>query len=493
MKTTIFAILTLSVSALFLSCSNDKPRGDGSAPYITPENYSSLKWELQKADFYCSNSSDCPSNVGLLFSNVDGSDYRPKIAQCTGFLIAEDLVATNSHCIPDRLKSSKTSCDSQISIRFIGSSEKDSIFDCKEILDYSPLGIFDPDYAFFKIEKTGREPLLIHKEGLKDNEPIRIAKVTPLSTAVGGRLEIENCKVGLGTLLNPKSTNSWSKTGVGLGCQATGGNSGSPVLNEEGHVIGILQSKMLSQYKKLVENNFKKFKLELPQNILPHMLFTSLSCVTDPVTGILNEQKCSYGESLAITDCIAFDIASAEANSQRVSDRWKKDLPSIFIYEFVTEENTLTTQAHPICVKPKSKYADYDRYVTLKGFVGFRKETLNLIYPHAISMGGRFNVDEEFRIESELQFVEEFRLPYSVDLVKEEGQWRGTKSSAGSSDWRAGLGFTKIKIPITLPECSDQQLNSDEISKIKISNGDVLTEQEYKRRQQPQGKKSCEK
>lgn len=432
-------------------------------------------------------------NVGLIFANFDGSASSPKIGQCTGFLIAEDIVATNSHCIPDHLKSSDSRCESKIGIRFLGSSTKKNIFGCKEIINYSPVGVFDPDYAFFRIEKTGREPFAINKTGLRDNQPVRVPRVTPLNRSFGGRLEVESCKVGLGTLLNPKASNSWSRTGVGLGCQATGGNSGSPVLNDAGEVIGILQSMMSDQYRRILVEMFKRFKLEVPRNLIPHMLFTSLSCVSDPVTGLGNEQKCNFGEELSLIDCIAFENDRTEANNKHIYEKWKADLPPIFVYQFVSEESTsLSVQAEPICVKPKSVYGDYDRFVSRTGVLGFRKENLDLVYPQFITVGGRFAVDDEYRLEPEIRFVEELRSEFSINLVKENGRWAGTTNQT-YSDWRAGIDFTKTKIPLSLPECTDEQMNSGEIAKIKLRGGGVLTEREYKQRQAPQKKKVCER
>jgi hypothetical protein len=107
-------------------------------------------------------------------------------------------------------------------------------------------------------------------------------------------------------------------------------------------------------------------------------------------------------------------------------------------------------------------------------------------------VGGRFTVDNEYRLEPELQFVEETRSEYRIDLVKEGGQWAGTTNST-YSDWRTQMDFTKIKLPIILPECTDEQIGSDEVSKIKLASGDVLTEQEYKKRQESREKKTCER
>lgn len=493
MKKTLLTILVVSASLILMSCNKgDSEKGSYSPPYYTPESYTGIENELKLADFFCSTSIDCPKNVGLIFSNMDGNNYNPKIGQCTGFLIAEDIVATNSHCIPDHLKTSSFRCDSQIAIRFLDSSSKKNIFACKELLKFSPLGIFDPDYAFFRIEKSGKEPFVINKQGLKDNQPIRVPRITPLNSSIGGRLEIERCKVGLGTLLNYKATNSWSKTGVGLGCQVTKGNSGSPVINEAGEVIGILQSMLLENYRKLIAESFKSFKLELPRTLIPHMLFTSLSCVADPATGLGNEQKCSDGEKISIVDCLDFKNEKTEANSRQVYDQWKRDLPPIFVYEFVSDESIFTTQAQPICIKPKSKYDGYEHFVTLAGPIGFRKEKLDLVYPHSVDLGPRFAIDDEYRFKSELQFVEVDRSYFSINLVKENGRWIGTTNST-YVDWRARLDFRKVKIPESLPECTDRQMNSGDIVKIKLASGGILTEQEYRRRQAPQEKKICER
>ena len=195
---------------------------------ITHENISGdnvIESKLKKANFYCESPSDCPDNVGIIYANTNGRPYNPDISQCTGFLISENIVATNSHCIPQRLKSKGSLCGGQIAIRFIGHEEKD-VYNCKRIIDFSNIAPFRPDYAFFEIEPTKTTPLTIHKGGLSNNEAIKVFQVTPLNDESGGVLQSKECKVALSTVLNIKGLSSWSKTSLALGCKTVQGNSG---------------------------------------------------------------------------------------------------------------------------------------------------------------------------------------------------------------------------------------------------------------------------
>lgn len=463
MKKIIFSILVLFVSTLFFSCGDDNKEDDYDFPYYDSENYSNIEKELQKAELYCENSSNCPENVGLIFINIDNDDYYPRIGQCTGFLIAEDIVATNSHCLPDYLKSSIVQCDSKIAIRFMDSSDSSknkNIFGCKEILDYSEIKTFSPDYVFFKIEKTGRKPFIIHKDGLKDNEIVSVAKINPLSFEKGGKLEIEECRVVLNSLLNFKSTSAWSRTGVILECDGIKGNSGSPILNNNGNVIGILQSKMLTQHFQIVKDAFKRFNLELPKNIKPHVLFTSFSCIDDPVNGLEKAPECLSAEKLHIVDAIGFENEKNSDNIQMLYNNWKEDLPSIFIYDLKMDatETGMHALAHPICVKPKDKFYQYDDYVKTYDINSiFSYRAINLEYPHGIVLKINLNVDEYYRLKSEFEFKEE-RTIYNIFLKRKNYHWTGTTNSTYIS---SSFDFGSNKIELTLPECSEQQLEAE--------------------------------
>ncbi len=457
-----------------------------------PRDYSDLKSELEKAQFNCSTAT-CPENVGLILINTNDSQYSPELAQCTGFLVADDIVATNSHCLPDYLKVSRSYCESRIAIRFITSSGKKNIFLCKEVIDYSKReNVFSADFAFIRIESTGLSPFQIHKDGIKDNEKLKIVKATPLLNLPGAKLDVEECKVALNTLLNPLGTNSWAKTAVGMNCHGTQGNSGSPVIGENGKVLGILQSMMTQDWVNGIQKSFSHMKL--PDEMPPHIVFTNLSCVNDPVTKVSNQEKCLVGEKLGLDDCVDFNTGeNAKLNNEKVSKiikNWQKDLPSIFLYEYITEEGK-GISAHPTCVKPKGKFADYDKYVSNSGIFGLRKLRVKTEAPISLVIDSNPTVDHEFKLAPTLNYREKIRSTFHIELVKESEFWKGTMHSDFTNQFLR-IDLRDLKVQMTLSECTDVQLDAPEISKVKTKDGTILSEKEYLN-QQETSKKTCEK
>lgn len=238
----------------------------------TPENYSSLAEELKKTDFVC-RSHECPENVGLLYLNFSGDFYRPEIGRCTGFLVKNDMVATNSHCIPKDIRYDNAYCEGDLAIRFMRADGKESIHECKGILEFSELETIGQDYAFFKIEPTDIKPITIAQNGLKDNSTIKLASVTPMKDTLGEILTVKPCRVVVGSLINFKGTTPWSETGLSRDCQGIRGNSGSPVLNTNGEAIGILQSSMNDLPKTF------KTVFDTSGKVPDHFIFTNFSCV----------------------------------------------------------------------------------------------------------------------------------------------------------------------------------------------------------------------
>lgn len=106
----------------FLSGCGGSEAGEDGIPYYYPKSYESIESDLRSATFQCSDPNQFPKNVGMILMNSDGNQYHPSIGQCTGFLTSHDIVATNSHCIPDHLKSRGAKCDSDMAIRFMPTS-----------------------------------------------------------------------------------------------------------------------------------------------------------------------------------------------------------------------------------------------------------------------------------------------------------------------------------------------------------------------------------
>lgn len=489
MKTIWIALLV--VSAL-TGCGSGSSSGPTYTNYYTPEDYSGLKNELRAADFFCA-SGLCPENVGLLLINKNGSESSPALSQCSSFLIANDILATNSHCIPDYLKGSGSSCEGKMAVRFLNRDVQKSIFGCKKVLFYSSLDkVFGSDVAFLQIEPTGITPFQIHKEGLKDDQKITMMKVNPWGYKAGGTLEVENCNVAWNTLLNIKATGLWSETGLAWGCHVIQGNSGSPVVAENGQVLGVMQSLMTENWSREIEKVFKSMNLRMPNPLPPHGNFTNLSCIADPVTGQANIEKCETTKARNLFDCVSVgSTEKSKASAEAVFQKWKSELPSIFVYEFITSTQTQSVDARPLCVKPKEKFADYNKYVSRRGILGFRKDAMSFRYPRTIFIGSNLSLDSRMKLSPDIQYREADRLTYQVEVSKEEKTWNGSMNSS-FSNLILGIDLNSLKVPVSLEECTDQQLNNTkDITRVNIGSGTTISEEEYNKLNKNE-KKSCE-
>jgi len=323
----------------------------------------SVRESLERADLDCF-SSECPSNVGMIALSETGRGGAS--GQCTGFLIADDIVATNSHCIPDTLKTSFSTkdCANHIAIRFLPSSGKEEIFSCTEVIAYSDheASTLAQDYAFFRITPTGRKVFSIHKGGVKDQESLTISRVTPKEYTFGGtvgKLKCSNVHNSIGMM---SVNSSWSKIGFGVGCQIVSGNSGSPVLNRSGAVVGVASASWLEkvmdsllQLAGRLDSTFDSSVRSFPD----HAIFTNFSCVKDPVTNRQKSRLCELNDSLEFAQCAG--LKSAEVNYASLFEstkKWAESLDNNFLYKVTRmadekepENSDSTIKSEPLCVK----------------------------------------------------------------------------------------------------------------------------------------------
>ncbi|RZA00189.1 MAG: trypsin-like serine protease, partial [Proteobacteria bacterium] len=118
----------------------------------------------EDARLKCQDPAHCPANVGLfLATKPDG------VLSCTGFLVEEDVVATNSHCFPNAIKELSDLCAERVSITFAASGGRpEEKFSCAEFLGASARpNALSPDLALFRLaKKTGRAPFPIDRSGV---------------------------------------------------------------------------------------------------------------------------------------------------------------------------------------------------------------------------------------------------------------------------------------------------------------------------------------
>lgn len=195
---------------------------------------------LALADVFCEKPSDCPENVGQVIILETGAN---KV--CTGFLVKEDIMATNLHCVPESLKTVGASCAKQIKIQFPGQKMQDvDLNECDKVLFLSaPLqnNSLNVDLALFKFKKSfGRKSFKISQEGFPFESEYTLFKIDPDNK--GGLLKKITCAPKPHSILNPYFVTEKSPI-INLNpCVAVKGNSGSPILSRDGYVRGMLSS-----------------------------------------------------------------------------------------------------------------------------------------------------------------------------------------------------------------------------------------------------------
>jgi|GEM_PF-1509182 len=233
----------------------------GKVPQFPAESRAAAHRLLEETHLVCSDESDCPRNVGLVTAIVLGEDGdQPRVGRCTGWLVAPDVIATNSHCIPTDLKSKLgPSCADRLNVTF----RDDERIGCAEILHASDLGgessgvestYLHADFAFVRLEKkSAAEPLARSHEGLADELPVRVLKVDPLSEdKPDGLLKPTSCRAAQNTVVVPQFSTDTYVHATLIDCQVISGNSGAPVVDAEGIVRAIVWGSVSPDTKRKV-------------------------------------------------------------------------------------------------------------------------------------------------------------------------------------------------------------------------------------------------
>ncbi len=287
-KYILFSILITAVGSIsFIGCSsekNDSLNLDGLIPWQYFEG-ASVKDIIEKAKVnskvVCDQSNDCPEAAAYLIV-AQKTSSGVGVGQCSGFLVGEDIIGTNSHCVVAGQRNKDFACKNILV--FFPNTKKygNEMYECEKIIDASEIsviesrGIYDPnrslpqDYAFLKLtKKTTRTPLKISYDGFVDGESIAIYATNPdhhPTTDYGftGTLKPRRCNTKY-NFSDPLYQNPKHPLVVYNGCDIIPGTSGSGILTvSDGTVRGINQGKQSSGVGEFG---------------------TNLACVNDPVFG----------------------------------------------------------------------------------------------------------------------------------------------------------------------------------------------------------------
>jgi hypothetical protein len=210
----------------------------------------------------------------------DGERFglQPSIATCTAFLIAEDILMTAGHCFRQTTDcknfkwvfgfSSRSAFDKG---NFL-SAKPDDIVSCKEVITSHTDMVSGLDYMLIRLNKKVDRPAL---------------KLSSKVVAKGDNLSMVGFPSGLpmkqaNGKTQFKQGDGFFQNSISTDLDVFEGNSGGPVFNEEGEVMGIVSSTEWESYtlngncrkpvvKKSPEGRMGWAEISLMNRVLLHM------------------------------------------------------------------------------------------------------------------------------------------------------------------------------------------------------------------------------
>jgi hypothetical protein len=197
--------------------------------------------------------SNTPEGVGTLLALHDGMYSQRNVGLCTWFLVDKNRAMTNSHCIPDAIKKDKNlSCGDYLQGGFQTKSGFTKVR-CKKLVhasDISQPTVLNNDYALLELEKNiENSPLFkLDRRGLAENEKVKILTMNHNQVSIGVYSEFKehHCVMKssdiLGRIVSAGASPlvGFKEEGTSELCKTIEGNSGSPVIDESGRLVGIL-------------------------------------------------------------------------------------------------------------------------------------------------------------------------------------------------------------------------------------------------------------
>jgi hypothetical protein len=221
------------------------------------KDFATAQAQAKSSQVACFSDSDCNPSVAMI--SAAWSTPQPGVTLCTGFLVAPDILATNSHCLPGDLSAPGASCADRLWGFFPPMSGfSDETVECESVISTTGHSetVPEQDIAFLRLKARSTRPALhTSRDGFPENALFSVVKVNPEPNGCTGRplgqMQTVQCQAVQNSAYLPAYNDPQSPV-VAFGtngadtsaaaCAIIHGNSGSPVLDSRGNAVGIIQA-----------------------------------------------------------------------------------------------------------------------------------------------------------------------------------------------------------------------------------------------------------
>ncbi|OFZ84624.1 MAG: hypothetical protein A3K03_11100 [Bdellovibrionales bacterium RIFOXYD1_FULL_44_7] len=289
-------VIALSFSLALSGCGEIKNEKEKDSEKISSDSAEQLRTQLpdnppklpspseratEEGQVVCNDPKICDESVAMLVASTPS-----RLTTCTSFVIASDIIATSSSCIPPDLRRDNSDCSERIWAFFpsVSTFEAERV-SCKEVIKASETRtVLDQNFAFIRLAKsTKRIPLKISFEGLRSKTVARVYQVkSSLSDAPYGEISTAKCKVIQNSLALPEFNHPNRPLVTLSNCSDSRLSPGSPIIGPDGTVRAITSGEIIDT--KAIEVKYAKRKIRTDTGVLPPLIVaTNLSCVSSPI------------------------------------------------------------------------------------------------------------------------------------------------------------------------------------------------------------------
>jgi V8-like Glu-specific endopeptidase len=221
----IYSFLFMIIMTLLISsCGSEKSSSSKKTVIITPKQISNLL-ENQKFECESYDGSQCPEGLARVF--VLDLDNPDSSGLCTGFLTDTNQIITNHHCVSNEKQCAST----YFSIHISGSYE---VARCRKIItaqdDGKPLEVKAIDYSIIELDRH-----------IRNTEVFKYTTSAPRLKSNLTAWVIDHVSLFKARITELRCILKSRKDSLELAnCASISGNSGSPILNQSGFIVGVL-------------------------------------------------------------------------------------------------------------------------------------------------------------------------------------------------------------------------------------------------------------